>query len=908
MKTIHYIYKYVLALIVMMTCAQHLQAQDAFYIYRNDGNFDGFFFDEIVRMSYSKTDLQGEEHDVYVVQEVETKDSLYRIPLSAIDSIGFQQPEIRMNPKFKNMDQLGMTPYITQSWGWNSARLGLSKSIPAHLLPQVGDVLATWDPSIDGGKGWVYKVKAESEPFSWLDEDNQSYYYEMEEVESIGDIFDQFITVEDIGVDDEGHMVRRRIAGCNPDGSIRRASGNSDVNILNLSGNFTREWKPSDDSSIGLAAEVGVLLTLRVAYNITWRRLFVKLSRDLIFKAKPSLAMSVSRGFDYDIDNFLPFRIPAIIFPATCPIFETSPRPEWFVRGEGKIEAKFNLPAVQLGIGEDIIIDTDEPFPVSYEPRLHPTVQGSVEDALDLGSTEVSLSGYLQTGLKFSANLSTASWFSKVFKGDIGLYLYSGPKIGGQISYQRAIADDEEDSPTFYNSLTGSYLHCALISLDLEAKATAAVFWKDPEEKKFFDKNWSFFADTVRLVPLLDEPKVEVKGNNATVTIRPKGGRTIGNCTLMASVYDSEGHLVETVGDWIYASGRDSTYYTAKFPLNDYKSATPYEVRTMLKWAGRGPINTGSSAWFTKTVSIDVDETPLEFGATEDLRKTIIFKTDGDPSLVYAAGNGVVKAQLDTLDKAKGLYEAVFTIVPNPAPFWDEDEVRIGVDTTFVSIPYTQKPNPNPVKFNYSSQVTTKTHCNFNGQQYDYNQWIQTTVSQAENSFLFGSDVFLDTRFEKPTIVYTLTLLDKNHVKVTATNTSTKGDGLVYTTNIEFTMVHKETDHHSERTTYTRYFVFEIVDGKYSTKSTLTRDDGGDHASGHQELIQTFGGEPGECHFTSINYVNEEAKYSEIYADVKSASYDSYLHSSSSLGGSRTYTEKGTLKEDDYHRFSITFE
>ena len=43
MKTIHSYYKYVLAIVLMMSGAQTLQAQDAFYIYRNDGNFDGFF-------------------------------------------------------------------------------------------------------------------------------------------------------------------------------------------------------------------------------------------------------------------------------------------------------------------------------------------------------------------------------------------------------------------------------------------------------------------------------------------------------------------------------------------------------------------------------------------------------------------------------------------------------------------------------------------------------------------------------------------------------------------------------------------------------------------------------------------------------------------------------------------------
>ena len=43
-------------------------AQDAFYIYRNDGDFDGFFYDNVIRMGYSKIDPQGVEHEEYVIQ------------------------------------------------------------------------------------------------------------------------------------------------------------------------------------------------------------------------------------------------------------------------------------------------------------------------------------------------------------------------------------------------------------------------------------------------------------------------------------------------------------------------------------------------------------------------------------------------------------------------------------------------------------------------------------------------------------------------------------------------------------------------------------------------------------------------------------------------------------------------
>ena len=77
--------KIFMAVVALMMAALPLQAQDAFYIYQNDGHFDGFFYDEIQKMSYSKTDTLGIEHDEYVSQIIQTADSTYCIMLSAID-------------------------------------------------------------------------------------------------------------------------------------------------------------------------------------------------------------------------------------------------------------------------------------------------------------------------------------------------------------------------------------------------------------------------------------------------------------------------------------------------------------------------------------------------------------------------------------------------------------------------------------------------------------------------------------------------------------------------------------------------------------------------------------------------------------------------------------------------------
>ena len=65
----------------------------AFYVYHNDGQFNALFFSEVDSIIYSKIDTFGIEQEDYVVQEIYTTDSLYRIPLSEIDSISFFSPD-----------------------------------------------------------------------------------------------------------------------------------------------------------------------------------------------------------------------------------------------------------------------------------------------------------------------------------------------------------------------------------------------------------------------------------------------------------------------------------------------------------------------------------------------------------------------------------------------------------------------------------------------------------------------------------------------------------------------------------------------------------------------------------------------------------------------------------------------
>lgn len=138
----------------MPMCAQ--QEQDALYIYRNDGGFNAFFFRDIQRIDYSKVDTLGVEQADYVVQEVYALDSVFRIPLSAIDSVAFVTPETKYQPDVAHTTESDLWNYViaTDSVSW----LLLNKSIPPALVPKVGDKLVTIDQTEMLPAGFVGRV------------------------------------------------------------------------------------------------------------------------------------------------------------------------------------------------------------------------------------------------------------------------------------------------------------------------------------------------------------------------------------------------------------------------------------------------------------------------------------------------------------------------------------------------------------------------------------------------------------------------------------------------------------------------------------------------------------------------------------------------------------------------------
>ena len=206
--------RYIASLAIVLLAALPIQAQtenQAFYIYQNDGHFDGFFYDEIEKMTFSFLDTLGVEHDEIVSQEIVTADSTYRIMLSAIDSIGFVQPEITYNPRLHNYQTDVLFNYL-RNVSDDYRTFTFFDDLPSNMVPQVGDVFASFDIQ----SGFSCKVKEVNTIATGI-------IVQCGEIDDITDIFQHFVSVEEYGGDEQGNffvVVAAAEVHCVGDGTV----------------------------------------------------------------------------------------------------------------------------------------------------------------------------------------------------------------------------------------------------------------------------------------------------------------------------------------------------------------------------------------------------------------------------------------------------------------------------------------------------------------------------------------------------------------------------------------------------------------------------------------------------------------------------------------------------------------
>ena len=125
-----------LSLLITML-VEAVAQNDAMFVYRNDGAINGFLKSDIDSIRYSNFDVDSVLHKEYVVQEVWTVDSVYRIPLAAIDSVSFVTPPPSYQEGVEQVSE-DLYRYVIS---YTDSTITFKPNIPSHLLPTEGQVI-----------------------------------------------------------------------------------------------------------------------------------------------------------------------------------------------------------------------------------------------------------------------------------------------------------------------------------------------------------------------------------------------------------------------------------------------------------------------------------------------------------------------------------------------------------------------------------------------------------------------------------------------------------------------------------------------------------------------------------------------------------------------------------------------
>ena len=213
----------------LLTMASFAQVQtDNMYVYRNDGDFTVFPYAEVDSITFSTLDINGMKHDAVVVQEFWTCDSVYRIPLEVIDSIGFITPQTIINDDVFPLTESHI-PYILRG---DTLSFTMLSTTPKEMRPKKGNIVVSEAGCTvfeNGIIGTVVSIK----------ESEEGFVYQCEKA-TLDDVYDQIVFCENTETSSE--QVRSVSAsGSRAKGDLPRINVGSE--LWNFS--FENEWENS---------------------------------------------------------------------------------------------------------------------------------------------------------------------------------------------------------------------------------------------------------------------------------------------------------------------------------------------------------------------------------------------------------------------------------------------------------------------------------------------------------------------------------------------------------------------------------------------------------------------------------------------------------------------------------------
>ena len=504
------------SIVVFILFILPMQAQEALYIYRNDGHFNAFFYDEIDSMIYSPIDVDSVVHETCVTQEIYTNDSIYRIPLSAIDSIGFATPEVVYQSSVKRAEDL-MDAYLQKVEG---LKLTFDSSIPTAQRPQKGDILLYLEGDTpffeEGFVGKVAKTSLEG----------QSLIVDCVPIDDLTEIFSRFVAVEEIG------------APSTDQGAARRAKGKFDHTLFSKELNLTKNFINTANCTAGLTGHLTAELSLKAVYNITMEDVFLEMS--LIKKISGGIGVGVEGQASVELTYPL-LSIPPVYFPSAIPVFKCQFTPSLFFRAD--LSASFNVS------GE---VSKSTVYTWTYKNGKfggQTVTEESGKAPSCEWSSNFSMEGSLQAGVLFDFYVGTIDAFGLAYMGT-SLDIYAGPKLSGSIDVDLKQAT----SGDWYETLKDCKVEFTPLALDFVATGKAKYLGEDVKEHTFFETSLKFQNKEYYLFPEFSDLDVTRNLKAHSATLKSNVTRSIVpiptySLRLGYGLYDEDGELLQTVYD-----------------------------------------------------------------------------------------------------------------------------------------------------------------------------------------------------------------------------------------------------------------------------------------------------------------------------------------------------------------------
>lgn len=532
------------AMLVSITAILQVNAQDkAFYIYRNDGHFNAFFNNDVDSIVYSRISIDSVTYDDYVVQEVYTTDSIYRIPLAAIDSVGFIQPKIVYKSNVRKIED-ELRPYLLRLDGM---KLVFSSNIPQNIYPHKEDILLCFDfeDSLfqEGFAGRIVSIK----------HDNDSIIAECDSLTSLTDVFEQFIAIEEIGEDN--NLTRS---------SVKRIEGNFSTDPFKIRVN--KDFPVGDYGKIGL--NFGYEWKAQGVYKITLFEEHIEVTFNQSFDTGVDLSLSGK------IEGRKSWSLPASIaarFPVQCPIFKAQLSPYLFIKGKVELELSASLPNIRRtntyvwtyhnGVSNGLNIPDKNPiqWEVNFDPQL-------------------SLKGDVQAGVWLQFYVGTVKFFKKWYMGT-SLDMYIGPKFEGELSIDLSKLAE----PSIYDLFKDSKVSFSPLSLDISASGWhTTLFTVEEKEHEFFNIPIDFFKTDFYLFPDFSEITLDNTVSNSVSFTTTPTRNVLFPQTLGFGVYDVRDNklIYKKYNDERYGMLDNHNTYT--LPINGV-AAGFYTVRPLIK-------------------------------------------------------------------------------------------------------------------------------------------------------------------------------------------------------------------------------------------------------------------------------------------------------------------------------------